>query len=198
MKLNSIYFNMLRAKPKAQKTSVNLCFQIGCKEAGIHRAPKRALEINAPDEPGNSNWVYFCKTHIEQYNKNYDFFANMTPEQIFDFQKNASFGHRPMWRLGALGPKKFIQPNLRSYFNFFDKKNYNKTQQNVRPPKMLPGQLKALQTMGLTESATNNEIKTRFKFLVKRYHPDLNGSRRKYENRLVAVIQSYNELRKRF
>ncbi len=35
----------------------------------------------------------------------------------------------------------------------------------------------------------------RFKELVKRHHPDANGGDRSSEDRLVAVIQSYNYLK---
>jgi DnaJ-class molecular chaperone len=35
----------------------------------------------------------------------------------------------------------------------------------------------------------------RFKELVKRHHPDANGGDRSTEDRLVAVIQSYNYLK---
>jgi DnaJ-class molecular chaperone len=38
-------------------------------------------------------------------------------------------------------------------------------------------------------------VKTRFKELVKRHHPDANGGDRSTEDRLVEVIQSYNYLK---
>ena len=44
-------------------------------------------------------------------------------------------------------------------------------------------------------SATPQQVKTRFKELVKRHHPDANGGDRSTEDRLVEVIQAYNYLK---
>jgi DnaJ-class molecular chaperone len=41
-----------------------------------------------------------------------------------------------------------------------------------------------------------NEIKARYKELVKRHHPDANGGDRSAEERLRKVIQAYDYLRK--
>jgi DnaJ-domain-containing protein 1 len=54
---------------------------------------------------------------------------------------------------------------------------------------------KALETLGLEASATAVEVKTRFKLLVKRHHPDANGGDRSSEDRLVEIIQAYNYLK---
>ena len=54
---------------------------------------------------------------------------------------------------------------------------------------------KALDTLGLEVGATAVEVKTRFKELVKRHHPDANGGDRSTEDRLVEVIQAYNYLK---
>ncbi len=48
----------------------------------------------------------------------------------------------------------------------------------------------------LPASASLNEIKARYKELVKRHHPDANGGDRSAEERLRKVIQAYDYLRK--
>ncbi len=50
--------------------------------------------------------------------------------------------------------------------------------------------------MDLEETATLIEIKSRYKELVKRHHPDANGGDRSAEERLRKVIQAYDYLRK--
>jgi DnaJ-domain-containing protein 1 len=55
--------------------------------------------------------------------------------------------------------------------------------------------LKALATMELTASATEQTIKARYKELVKRHHPDANGGDRSSEEKLREIIQAYNYLR---
>ena len=43
--------------------------------------------------------------------------------------------------------------------------------------------------------ASAQEVKTRFKALVKRHHPDANGGDRSSEERLREIIQAYNYLK---
>ena len=56
-------------------------------------------------------------------------------------------------------------------------------------------ELKALQTLGLDDTATADQVKTQYKTLVKRLHPDANGGSRANEDTLKAVIQAYDHLR---
>ena len=54
---------------------------------------------------------------------------------------------------------------------------------------------KALNALGLEADASAHEVKTRFKTLVKRHHPDANGGDRSSEDRLREIIQAYNYLK---
>ena len=44
-------------------------------------------------------------------------------------------------------------------------------------------------------TATQAEIKSRFKELVKRHHPDANGGDTRSEDKLREIIQAYNYLK---
>ena len=55
--------------------------------------------------------------------------------------------------------------------------------------------LKALFTLELDANATEAIIKSRYKELVKRHHPDANGGDRSSEDKLREIIQAYNYLR---
>ena len=57
-------------------------------------------------------------------------------------------------------------------------------------------QTEALTTMGLDAAASLNDVKRRYKELVKRYHPDVNGGDRSAEERLAQVIRAYGVLKK--
>ncbi len=54
---------------------------------------------------------------------------------------------------------------------------------------------KALDALGLEADASAQEVKTRFKALVKRHHPDANGGDRSSEDKLREIIQAYNYLK---
>jgi len=48
--------------------------------------------------------------------------------------------------------------------------------------------------LNLSPDATATEIRTRYKELVKRLHPDVNGGDRKAEDQLKTVIEAYRLL----
>jgi hypothetical protein len=54
---------------------------------------------------------------------------------------------------------------------------------------------KALDALGLEPQASSQQVKRRFKELVKRHHPDANGGDRSSEARLREIIQAYNYLK---
>ncbi len=54
---------------------------------------------------------------------------------------------------------------------------------------------KAFDVLGLEIDATAHDVKTRFKALVKRHHPDANGGDRSSEDKLREIIQAYNYLK---
>ena len=54
---------------------------------------------------------------------------------------------------------------------------------------------KCLRALDLDVAATAEDIKARFKLLVKRHHPDHNGGDRRSEDQLREVIQAYNYLK---
>ena len=54
---------------------------------------------------------------------------------------------------------------------------------------------KAFDVLGLEADATAQDVKTRFKALVKRHHPDANGGDRSSEDKLREIIQAYKYLK---
>ena len=54
---------------------------------------------------------------------------------------------------------------------------------------------KALDALGLDAGASAQDVKTRFKGLVKRHHPDANGGDRSSEDKLREIIQAYKYLK---
>jgi len=52
-----------------------------------------------------------------------------------------------------------------------------------------------LDSLGLEAQASKQEVKSRFKELVKRHHPDANGGDRSSEGKLREIIQAYNYLK---
>ena len=62
------------------------------------------------------------------------------------------------------------------------------------PPPRDPKERQALATLGLEAHVTLAEIKTRFKELAKRFHPDTNAGDRDAEERFKQISQAYTYL----
>jgi hypothetical protein len=193
MKFDSPFFDRIRVKPdkdRRLRRGGPTCDWVGCKEPATHRAPKgRGRE--------KDYWRY-CLNHVREYNQSYNFFAGMTDDDVIAYQKDALTGHRPTWKMGTgMG----AQPRLHGFtdrvdpFELFGDDARQEQQRRAEARVIHNAARKAFDTLGLETTATAREVKTRFKELVKRHHPDANGGDRSTEDRLVEIIQSYNYLK---
>jgi hypothetical protein len=166
-----------------------------CGKPAGHRAPKgRGHE--------GEYWRY-CLDHVRAYNQTYNYFAGMNDADVMAFQKDAVTGHRPTWRMGQNGGRRGAGKASRdqgfSGFEWSDPfRLFGNPGEHARPEPDRPvrnAERKALHTLGLETGASRTEIKSRFKELVKRHHPDANGGDRSTEDRLKDVIQAYNYLK---
>jgi curved DNA-binding protein CbpA len=207
MKQTSKYFDSIRIKPKGDaesvKPEVQMCQWKGCPNEGAHRAPMgRGQE---------GRFYLFCGDHIKQYNASYNYFAGMSDKAVSDFQKDALTGHRPTWKTGAnawahgtrsgarssdpgaLGGMNGKANDPHGFFAWRAKRVAGAEEEPQRYIK--PIERKSLEALHLPENATKAQIKSRFKELVKRHHPDANGGDKRSEDTLREIIQAYNYLK---
>jgi hypothetical protein len=194
MKFDSPLFDRIRVKPEKDrrpKTGGPGCEWHGCKEKAAHRAPKgRGRE--------NEYWR-FCLNHVRAYNQSYNFFTGMSDAAVMAFQKDALTGHRPTWKMGTGKGK--VRPDLDALsgqgdpFGLFGEGMRKEQTRQTETRQIRNAERKALDRLGLDVGATPQQVKLRFKELVKQFHPDANGGDRSTEDRLVEVIQSYNYLK---
>ena len=198
MKLDSKYFDCIRVKPDQDRLLVEAlpaCDWSGCRRPAQHPAPRgRGRE---------GQYFNFCLDHVRQYNKSYNYFNGMSDEDVASFQKAAVTGHRPTWSMGT-GPKSrtsdsdgfmygFAVDDLFGLFGRATAGEAPREYSGARPVRKV--ERRCLTALDLDESASAQEIKARFKSLVKRHHPDSNGGDRRSEEKLREVIQAYNYLR---
>ncbi len=207
MKLDSKYFDGIRThRKKAPEAAPQapLCQWDGCEKPGAHRAP---VGRNAEGQ-----FFLFCFEHVKDYNKGYNYFSGLSDGEIARYQKEAITGHRPTWtvgvnkaakdaplhstaRSGASGPTA-SQQRFKDPFGFVSQARASGTSRfETQGRKLKTLEAKAFDTMGLGANATSSEIKTRYKELVKKHHPDANGGDRGSEERFRAVIQAYQLLK---
>ncbi len=193
-KSNASLFDKIRVKPdkdRRPKSPGPVCEWHGCKETATNKAPKaRGTE--------KAYWNY-CLKHTREYNQSYNFFAGMNDAAVLAFQKDALTGHRPTWKMGT--GKQKIRPDLGALgpgddpFGLFGEGARTEQKKQTEKRQIRNAERKALDRLGLDVGATPQQVKVRFKELVKQFHPDVNGGDRSTEDRLVEVIQAYNYLK---
>jgi hypothetical protein len=165
---------------KAHKETNNCCWE-GCAEAGEYPAPKSPNQLNERYK--------FCLNHIRQYNKSWNFFRGMNPEQIERFQTDSITGHRPTAKMGIHGKfantEELKEQILREFkYGPEAKKPVARIPDNERD---------ALAVLGLNYPITMKDIKRKYKQLAKLYHPDINGN--VGEDKLKVINQAYSVLK---
>jgi curved DNA-binding protein CbpA len=198
----SKYFEKIRirrgprvdAEPDAPR-----CQWDGCTEAGSHRAPVGRMR--------EGEYFRFCLEHVRLYNKSFNYFSGVAESEVARFQKEALTGHRPTWSMGGKDGGIYsadfarMRSGTAGYYNrlrdpfglFGDQARQQTGLPRRRKLKSL--EARAMETLGLDETATGAEIKARYKELVKRHHPDANGGKRESEDRFRDVIQAYRLLK---
>ena len=202
MKLHSKYFDRIRLRPNEEdmlRGRVPECDWPGCTALGRHPAPK------GRDREGE--YYHFCLEHVKKYNKSYNYFEGMADEDLREWLENNVTGHRPTWRVGANAwafnptgrrPRHGGFRHNRPWQDYFDLFGEGADPNAPRRPKrtLPPMQRQALERLGLDETADKEAIKARYKMLVKRYHPDVNGGDKDKEKYLREIIAAYQVLKK--
>jgi hypothetical protein len=202
MDLNSPFFDRIRIKPacdEPRETVEPACDKIGCGGAGLHRAPKgRGRE---------GQYWRFCLGHVREYNASYNYFAGMSDDAVQAYQKDAVIGHRPTFPMGVNGAAQQNGHEPRgptrdwAYFDplgILHAESFTQAKRKAaEPPKRRYSGVvqRALDTLGLDETANAASIKAQYKALVKRFHPDAHGGDRSFEERLRDIIKAHDTLK---
>jgi len=173
--------------------SERACDHIGCERAGDYRAPKGR-------ERAGEYW-HFCREHVTDYNKRWNYFAGMSDAELADYRKREEIGHRPTWtfRGGRLDQFSSAMRGFRAGRRadpFGMMGNGDAAPEDARPRRRLTRlQTLSLEVMSLDEKADASAIRARYAELVKRWHPDSNGGDRSAEASLQRVVQAYQTLK---
>lgn len=141
---------------------------------------KRGCDRPGCDQPGdypapkarNSPEKYwFCQPHAAEYNRSWNYFSGMSYE---DMVREA-------------------ETEMRTAQNFRQSGAWS----NVESGSIWTAEeRRALGLLGLTEDATEDEIKSKYRKLAKQYHPDQNQGDDTAATKFHAVHQAYDLLRR--
>ncbi|WP_370931402.1 J domain-containing protein [Bartonella sp. DGB1] len=202
MKFSSKYFDSIKIgankKNKAEISGKQICQWEGCTQEAPCKAPMgRANE---------GKYIYFCLEHVREYNKNFNYFSGLSQAEISKYQRDETVGHRPTWssdekilKAGTAQDFSRIPSGSASYQNKIRQIMGIKGKvgvSNIVARKLKPLEKKAFNTLQLDINASSDQIKVKYKELVKKYHPDTNGGDRSTEQLFVDVMAAYKVLQK--
>ena len=165
------------------------CDHAGCAEAGLFRAPRdRTLR----------EFLWFCLPHVRDYNKAWDFYKGLGPAEIEAALRADTAWQRPSWPLGRLGGAGRFDPELlRDPFSVLGQEAPT-PRRRPREAEQVPPELRAaLDLLELGWPIDQQELRSRYKDLAKRYHPDATGGDRSAEDKLKDINRAYSLLKRR-
>jgi hypothetical protein len=170
------------------------CEYPGCEAAGEHRAPK--------DRSLNS-YYRFCLEHVRAYNKAWNYYAGMTPEEVEAQVRTSTIWDRPTWRMGGEGhgmagdPRRLHPESLRDPLGIFAaarEAERRRDREAASPFGYDSREARALREMDLTWPISREELRARYRVLVKRHHPDANNGDKGAEERFKRISEAYRVL----
>jgi hypothetical protein len=174
-------------------TALRACDHPGCLEQGSHRAPKSRDRLR--------DYYWFCLEHVRAYNKAWDYFQGMDPAGIETVIRQDTVWERPTWPLGNWGLGQAgnghripLDEAIARALGLAGERSRRES----RDPQwqLLSGpERAALAELDLATPVTLHEVKLRYKYLVKKLHPDANGNDPKAEDRLKRINAAYGRLK---
>ena len=147
---------------------------------------------------------------MREYNRTFNYFAEMNDSEIGDeLKRNAQTGGRPTWQQSTNGSartrsaprtarsRKFDDTRFNDPLNLFARasRTHRHKPMTERELRMVEVDRRAFESLGFENRATPEEIRKRYKELVKKHHPDANGGDKASEERLRSIITAYNHLK---
>lgn len=162
---------------------IKKCDYPGCTKAGTCRAPK-TRELR--------EYWWFCREHAAEYNKNWNYYAGMTPDEIEEDWERQTFG-------APLKDTAQANRDAADYVKFLNdfitgRSTFDKTPPRTSTPQTV---ISALKIFGLPISSTWREIVARYRALAKKYHPDI-ASDTANATEFARVSAAYDVLKKHF
>jgi hypothetical protein len=157
------------------------CQWAGCVNEGNFRAPRSRSNLH--------EYQWFCEEHITTFNKNWNYFEGMTEDDIYAFQRDATTGHRPTWRIDQMrgNPTAKLEEAFGRMFG--DARAYKAEAKPISAREK-----DALAVLDLEHPSDKARIKSQYRELAKKYHPDANRGNRNAEETFKKITHAYQFL----
>ena len=163
-----------------------ICDWDNCNKVGSYKAPC--------EKDNSKKYRLLCLDHVKIFNKKWNYFSNMSDQEIEYFIKSDLTWHKPTKTFGS--SENFFRilwdNALEDKLNIFKSSGF----QEYKKSKLSQKDRDALDIMELKYEAKWEEIHKKFKSLVKKYHPDKNQGDKKYEDKLKKITLAYSQLKR--
>ena len=177
-----------------EKTYTKICDKKECNENGEYKAPKSRIKLN--------EYYYFCLNHVKEYNKSWDFYKGLSVNQIEQAMRKDTIWDRPSWPLKGKPSKIMDQINelLDNDNNIFEKDSYffGFYKNKLIDETLTKEQNNSLKLLDLKLPVNLDQIKKKYKKLVKIFHPDVNDNNKNAERKFKEITEAYKILLKKF
>ena len=162
----------------------NICEWKKCKEVGRYKAPT--------DKNNSKKFQLLCKEHIKLFNSSWNYFGGMSQDEIVNFLRSDITWHRPTQKFGSAD--NFFNMLWNNALN--DKfKILEDGEIYIKNKKLCEKDKDAFKILGLEFSSDWKTIQSKFKTLVKRFHPDKHAGDKQYEDKLKKITLAYTHLK---
>ena len=159
-----------------------------CAQLGEHRAPVSRDHLD--------EFYWFCLDHVRIYNRSWNYYVGMSDAEVEACIRSDTIWNRPSWPFagGKVPPSGFDFGNVNDPQGAMGWDGTRSGIGNTSPTELSVLERRAFSVLGLEFPVTRDEVKARYKELVKRHHPDANGGEKDAEERIKRINQAHEVL----
>jgi hypothetical protein len=181
----------------AAAPQLRVCERSGCSLAGDFRAPVNREKLN--------EYRWFCLEHVREYNSRWNYYEGMGELEIEAHTRADVTWRRPTWPLGGRAKRQGAPAYdaMHDPYGLFEEMDIlgarrraqaRSAAKQARNP-LPPAEREALGVLELEWPVTMGDVKSRYKSLAKKHHPDANGGDRDAEELLKEINRAYSTLK---
>jgi len=180
--------------PIGSDPSLRPCATPGCQGEGAYRAPVSRDQLR--------EYRWFCLDHVRLYNASWNYYAGLSDSEMEAHIRSDLVGNRPTWPLGK-GQQATISGEATPFDNLDDpfgllRGHGPRVGSAPPPPALTSAEKRAFSALGLEYPVTFDELRTQYRMLVKRHHPDTHNGAKEAEERLKRINEAYKTLKTKF
>ncbi|MEK9671087.1 MAG: DnaJ domain-containing protein [Rhodospirillaceae bacterium] len=180
--------NLTKNRDNQRPDGVRACEWPGCPGDGEFKAPRSREALN--------DYRWFCLDHVREYNRNWNYYRGMNEDEVEEDVRRDTTWHRPTWKLGSGDSFKAAQAKFWDPLGVADAaRDADARAQGVtQTPAPDAKTSRALAVFDLEVPISAETVKSRYKELVKRHHPDANGGTKAAEEKFKQVTEAYETI----